>query len=334
MPRGMAAGYTMHLPEEYRMHMSRRQMFEELVVLLAGRVAEETALDDICTGASNDIERATQTARDRVTPGSYTHLADVNVLFNPQMQNLPYSLEAEQSILGGILLEPETVSEVMEYITRPEMFYRKQHQGLFSVLINMFNINRTIDFVTVLDEVDRAGIFDSPENAKGYLVQLMGLVPTTANILDYCRIVQEKYYIRTLMLACTEVISKANDGDVDARQLLDLAEQKIYDIRQGKDASAMEKIDTVIIAAYDRLLKLTGENKEEYEGLRTGFSRLDMLTAGLNKSDLILIAARPGMGKSSFAMNIAINVAKRYNREVAIFSLEMSNEQLILRALA
>ena len=114
------------------------------------------------------------------------------------------------------------------------------------------------------------------------------------------------------MLACTEVISKANDGDVDARQLLDLAEQKIYDIRQGKDASAMEKIDTVIIAAYDRLLKLTGENKEEYEGLRTGFSRLDMLTAGLNKSDLILIAARPGMGKSSFAMNMAINVAKRY----------------------
>ena len=253
----------------------------------------------------------------------------------PELTAPPYSLEAEQSILGGILLEPDTVSAVMEVITRPEMFYRKQHRNLFAVLVNMFNMNRTIDFVTVLDEAQRAAVFENADSAKAYLVQLMEMVPTTANILEYCRIVQEKYYVRTLMQACTEVIEKANEGEVEARQLLELAEQRIYSIRQGKDASAMQKIDTVIIEAYDRLLQLTGEDREKYEGLRTGFARLDMLTAGLNDSDLIIVAARPGMGKSSFALNIALNVARRYpEKDVAIFSLEMSNEQLILRAMS
>lgn len=251
-----------------------------------------------------------------------------------QLQNLPYSLEAEQSVLGGLLLEPENISLVLEYISRPEMFYRRQHRELFSVLINMFNMNKTIDFVTVLDEADRIGVFESSESAKMYLVQLMEFVPTTANIVEYCKIVQEKYYIRMLMIACTEIVERAGEGEVDAKQLLELAEQKIYDIRQGKDSSAMAKIDTVIIETYDKLLKLTGEDKEQYQGLKTGFSRLDMLLGGLNKSDLILIAARPGVGKSSFAMNIAINVAKRYKKDVAIFSLEMSNEQLVLRALS
>lgn len=265
----------------------------------------------------------TKTARDD-SPGMY----------DAQLQNLPYSLEAEQSVLGGLLLEPDNLSLVLEYIARPEMFYRRQHRDLFSVLMNMFNMNRTIDLITVLDEVDRAGVFESSENAKMYLVQLMELVPTTANITEYCKIVQEKYYIRMLMIACTEIVDRAGEGDVDAKQLLELAEQKIYDIRQGKDSSAMAKIDSVIVEAYDKLLKLTGEDRESYQGLRTGFSRLDMVLGGLNKSDLILVAARPGMGKSSFALNIAVNVARRYKKDVVFFSLEMSNEQLVLRALS
>lgn len=262
-------------------------------------------------------------------------MAQLETLLESQLQGLPYSLEAEQSVLGGMLLEPERVSEVMEFITRPEMFYRKQHRDLFLVLVNMFNQSRTIDFVTVLDESDHAGIFESLDSAKTYLVQLMELVPTTANILEYCKIVQEKYYVRSLILACSEITEKAREGEADARQLLEFAEQRIYDIRQGKDATAMSKIDSVIIEAYDNLLKLSGEDREQYEGLRTGFSRLDMLLAGLNKSDLILVAARPGVGKSSFAMNIALNVARKYpDKEVAVFNLEMSSEQLILRALS
>lgn len=252
-----------------------------------------------------------------------------------QLQNLPFSLEAEQSVIGGILLEPDVISSVLEYISRPEMFYKRQHRKLFAVLTNMFNLNRTIDFVTVLDEANIAGVFETADSGKAYLVQLMEQVPTTSNILEYCRIVQEKYYVRTLMTVCNEIINHGTEGDVDARQLLELAEQRIYDIRQGRDASAMERIDSVIIRAYDNLIKLTGEDKEKYEGLKTGFTRLDAMLAGLNKSDLILIAARPGVGKSSFVMNIAMNVAKKYpEKEVAVFSLEMSNEQLILRLLS
>jgi len=250
------------------------------------------------------------------------------------ISNLPFSLEAEQSVLGGILIEPETISTVLEYITRPEMFHKKQHRDLFAVFINMFNLSKTIDFITVLDEAGRADVFEDSDKAKLYLFSLMELVPTTANITQYCKIVQEKYYIRTLMIACNDITEHCTDGDIEAKQLLDLAEQKIYDIRQGKDATALTKIDTVIIEAYDRLVKLTGEDKDLYLGLPTGFGALDNLISGLNKSDLILVAARPGMGKTSFALNIATNVALKSKKDVAIFSLEMSNEQLVTRILS
>lgn len=249
--------------------------------------------------------------------------------------NLPYSLEAEQSVLGGLLLDPGCIANVMQYITRPEMFYRRQHQDLFTVLVSMFSLSKTIDFITVLDESCKASVFESQDSAKVYLVQLMEMVPTTANIVDYCLIVQEKYYIRTLMSICGDIVQKGSEEDADAKQLLELAEQRIYDIRQGKDSSSLAKIDKVIIEAYDKLLKLTGEDSDAYKGLRTGFSRLDVLMGGLNKTDLILVAGRPGMGKSSFALNVAVNAARHYpDKDVVFFSLEMSNEQLILRAMA
>ena len=164
----------------------------------------------------------------------------------------------------------------------------------------------------MLDEVADEEVFENREAAKVYLTQITQLVPSVSNIEAYARIVQEKYYIRCLMTASKEIIDSCADGMGDARMLLDNAEQRIYEIRQGKDSTALAKIDTVIIEAYDKLLKLTGENKEQYQGLRTGFSRLDRMISGLNRSDLILVAGRPGMGKSSFAVNIATNVARRY----------------------
>jgi len=248
---------------------------------------------------------------------------------------LPYSLEAEQSVLGGLLLQPDRMADVMQYLTRPEMFYRKQHQELFTVLLGMFSLNKTIDFVTVLDEAAKAAVFESQESAKMYLVQLMEFVPTAANIVDYCRIVREKYYLRALMTVCGEIVERGSEDDADAMQLLSLAEQRIYDIRQGKDLNSLARVDRVIIEAYDRLLQLSGEDSEAYRGLKSGFSRLDTLLGGLNKTDLILVAGRPGMGKSAIALNIAVNVARRYpEKDVVYFSLEMSSEQLILRALA
>ena len=132
-----------------------------------------------------------------------------------------------------------------------------------------------------------------------------------------------------------QIIERSRSGETEAEQVLEYAEQRIYDIRQGKDPASLTKIDTVILEAYDRLTKMSGEDKDKYLGLRSGFSRLDMILGGLNRSDLILLAARPGMGKSSFALNIALNVARRYpEKSVVMFSLEMSNEQLVSRAMA
>lgn len=258
-----------------------------------------------------------------------------NTITAETLENLPYSLEAEQSVLGALLLEPDRIAVVLEQVSRPEMFYRRQHQELFSILIGMFNLSRTIDFITVLDEVVRGEVFDSAENAKLYLVQLMEIVPTTANLSEYCRIVKEKYYLRSLITACGDIVARARDGEYAAEQVLEYAEQRVYDIRQGRDDTALAKMDSVIIETYDRLLKMTGEDKEQYLGLRSGFSQLDKMLGGLNRSDLILLAARPGMGKSSFAMNVALNVARRYpQKEVVMFSLEMSNEQLVSRAMS
>ena len=248
-------------------------------------------------------------------------------------QQLPYSLEAEQSVLGAILIDPACITRVMEYI-KPESFYRPQHQELFSVLTRMFVSSQTIDFITVLEMVKREGIFDTDEDAKIYLAQLAQIVPSTSNVESYAKIVQEKSYIRSLILASQKVIDLSRDGSTDARTLLDMAEQSIFDIRQGKDASGLTRIDEIILQTYDRLQKLSGEDKEQYMGLPTGFAALDSIITGLNRTDLILVAARPGMGKTAFGLNIAANVATKTGKQVAVFSLEMGKEQLVTRLLS
>lgn len=251
------------------------------------------------------------------------------------LEDLPFSLDAEQAVLGGMLIDPDCIPVVLEQLSTPQMFYRKQHAGLFEVFLNMSNLNKTIDFITVLDEVQRAGVFADAEEAKVYLAQLMEIVPSTANIVDYCAIIQDRYYRRRLIQTSKEIESYARDRDGTSAALLDLAEQRIYDIRQNKDASGLQPIGDLIVETYDHLQKLTGEDKELYLGLSSGFSALDIMLTGLNRSDLILLAARPGMGKTSFALNIAVNVAKKYaDKSVAIFNLEMSAEQLVGRILS
>jgi replicative DNA helicase len=163
----------------------------------------------------------------------------------------------------------------------------------------------------------------------------MNSVPTVANIESYCKIVEEKYYIRSLITAAKEIIQISSDGQESAAQLLDYAEQKIYDIRQGKEVDGLTRIDEVILNAYDHLGKISGADRDKYLGAKSGFSDLDNIITGLNKSDLLIIAARPGMGKTSFALNMATNVCRHSaNKEVVIFSLEMSKEQLATRMLS
>lgn len=251
-----------------------------------------------------------------------------------ELEQLPFSAEAEQSVLGAMLLEPSCISTVLEYVSTPDCFYRPQHRQLFSVLLQMFTMGENIDLITVLEAAKREQIFASDEDAKIYLTQLVQIVPSISNIESYAQIVQEKHYIRSLMFAARDIIEMARDPQTDARTLLDTAEHKVFSIRQGREAKGLIPIEEVILSTYDQLQRLSGEDREEYTGLSSGFSHLDTITSGLNKTDLILLAARPAMGKSAFALNIAANVATRAKKAVAIFSLEMSREQVVQRILS
>ncbi len=181
--------------------------------------------------------------------------------------------------------------------------------------------------VTVLDAVDHAGIFASTEEAKVYLAQLAETVPAISNVEQYARIVQEQYRMRQLIQVGQSLIRQAEEG-ANPDLALESAEQKLYELRSGRDSSELSHIGSSILDIYNTLQNLSGEDREKYMGIPTGFSYLDTKLTGLGRSDLIILAARPGMGKTSFALNIATNVAKKQKIPVAIFSLEMSKEQL------
>lgn len=247
---------------------------------------------------------------------------------------LPFSAEAEQSVLGAMLIEPTCISTVLQYITSPECFYRPQHKQLFSIMMQMFTMGGNIDFITVLEEAKAQRVFVADDDAKVYLTQLVQIVPSTSNIESYAQIVQEKHYVRSLIYAAKDIIEMGRDSQVEAKTLLDSAEQKIFSIRQGREAGGLIPVEEIILSTYDQLQRLSGDEKDEYTGTPSGFSQLDSITTGLNKSDLILLAARPAMGKTAFAINIATNVATKSKKAVAIFSLEMSREQLVLRVLS
>ncbi len=248
-------------------------------------------------------------------------------------QNLPYSLEAEQSVLGAILIDPEKLADVMNQIRSPAVFYTAAHQQLYALMIKMFSESKPIDFVTLLEEAQRAGVFETEDAAKTYLLHLMEMVPTISNLPQYCEIVVEKYYLRNLLSTASDIAESVRDGDGDANDLLDAAEQKIYDIRQGRQTADLQPISEVVIGVYDNIYQMNARSDSRYTGIPSGFVGLDALISGLNRSDLILVAARPGMGKSAFALNIAANVALKNDVEVAVFSLEMSNPQLVSRML-
>ena len=249
---------------------------------------------------------------------------DANNFFSAA--EFPHSIEAEQSVIGAVLADPTVMPTVIEKV-KPEYFYSENHKKIFSIIYRMFTGGSPIDPVTVLNEVEKLGIFESASEGKRYLMEIANTLPTTENIESYCKIVADKYFIRSLGFAARGILDDIQSGETDAQLLLDSAEQKIYDIRQGRNVSGLSPLSEAVLEAYDRLGKITGEDKDKYVGARTGFS-------GLNKSDLIIIAARPAMGKTSFAMNIATNVARRSDKEVVIFNLEMSKEQLATRLLS
>jgi len=246
---------------------------------------------------------------------------------------LPYNLEAEQSVLGAVLVDSGCMSAVMDHV-RVESFFRQENSRIFEIMVRLFASGSPIDHITVLENVLNEKIFENDADARVYLANLVQILPSTANVEAYAKIVREKHYVRSLIMTAREIIENSQGGLADAQLLLDSAEQKIYDIRQGRESSTLHRIDSILVEIYDKLQRISGDNKDEYTGLSTGFSALDRVITGLNRSDLILVAARPGMGKSAFVLNLAVNVTRKSNKKVAIFSLEMSNEQLVERILS
>lgn len=247
---------------------------------------------------------------------------------------LPYSHEAEQAVLGAVLLDPECMEDVVNRV-KQDYFYLPQHRVIFASMMSMYTGSKAkIDPVVIADILVKEGQYDLA-GGREYLITLRDSVPSTANVETYAKIVEEQYYLRSLIATSQEIIEQASGGGADASMLLDSAEQKIYDIRQGKDVSGPKKVSDVIVnGVYDRLFKLTGDDKEQFKAIPSGFGMLDKYITGLNKSDFILIGARPAMGKTSFALNLAQNVSMIAKKKCVFFSLEMTKEQLAERLLA
>ena len=242
----------------------------------------------------------------------------------------PQSLEAEQAVLGSILIDSRVVADVVGILT-PEDFFLKQNKEIFETVYTMFNFSQTIDPVTVLNKMKELGVYH--DNSTDYIKQLMEITPTAANVVRYANIVREKAMLRGLAKASTDISEMVADEIGTASEMLETAEKKIYALRKGERNDSLEHIGTVLHKVFDRLTELS-QSDSLIPGLSTGLRDLDTKINGLNKSDLILVAARPAMGKSAFALNLAVNVAKKYKKTVAVFNLEMSREQLAMRLLA
>ena len=247
-------------------------------------------------------------------------------------RQMPHSLEAEQSVLGSMLIDANCVKDVMEQL-RPDDFYLKQNREIFETIYSMFVYSKPIDGVTVAGEMEKNGTYEE-STTRPYLAQLMDVTPTSANVMEYVGIVRDKALLRALYTVAGEISTMVQDGTGGASSVLDAAEQKIYAVRRGRSAQSMASIGVVLQGVLDHLSELSANGGKMLPGLPMGFGVLDDKMNGLNRSDLVLLAARPGMGKTSMALNLALNVARSSGQAVAVFSLEMSREQLVTRILS
>ena len=261
-------------------------------------------------------------------------MADEKLIYDLEGGKLPYSVEAEQAVLGSVIIDPKCLNEIAVQM-KTDYFYIPQHKEIYAAMSSMYELSQTIDFVSLLEKLKKDGVYDE-SGGKEYLTRLVQTVPSSANVLTYVAIIRERYYARALMSAAQNIIKDINENAVDSGKLIDSAEQRIYEIRQGREISGLTHIKSVIEnETYDRLSKMANpETREEYVGIPSGIGDLDKMITGLNKSDLIILGARPGMGKTSFALNIARNVAVNAGKTVCFFSLEMTRDQLAQRMLS
>jgi len=243
----------------------------------------------------------------------------------------PHSIEAEQSVLGSMLMDKESIIVVLE-VLKPDDFYKEAHREIFESIYNLFDKEEPVDLITLTEELKKRGTLEAIGGIP-YINSLSEGVPITANVKYYADIVEEKSTLRKLIKSSEEIINMSFASDTEVPQVLELAEKNIYDISQNRYQEGFAPIRSVLSETFDRIEELY-ENKKPITGLTSGFLDLDRKLSGFHKSDLILVAARPAMGKSAFALNLAQNAAIKASASVAIFSLEMSKEQLMLRMLA
>ena len=249
---------------------------------------------------------------------------------NSFMKQMPVSVEAEQALLGSIIVSPDAFDKIGGIITA-EDFYVEEHKHIYSALIKMYSQNKTIDVVTLVNALVELGDRDEAGGIQ-YITLLAESVPSAANVTDYAKIVKDKSTLRKLIHVCDEINEDAY-SESDVRRIIDSAEQKIFDISHNNDSKEFRHIRDVLQNVY-RDIEILSETKGAVNGTKTGFSGVDRMLVQMGKGDLIIVGARPGMGKTSFALNIATNVAKHSKKAVAIFSLEMSGEQLVTRIIS
>ena len=247
-------------------------------------------------------------------------------------KRLPVSVEAEQSVLGSILIKPSESFEAISGILDVDDFYIKEHRVIFSAMQEMFLSSSRIDTVTLVNKLVESGSRDQSGGLQ-YITQIAEIVPSAANVKDYALIVRDKALLRRLIGVSEEISDMAYGEQGKAEDIVDTSEQLIFDLAEKRHSGQLRSIKEIVGVVYQDIVKLS-ENKAVTTGVKTGFSGLDRLLVELGKGDLVLIGARPGMGKTSFAMNIAINFAKASDKNVCVFSLEMSCEQIVNRMLS
>ena len=251
---------------------------------------------------------------------------------NEQFQDRipPQNIEAEQAVLGAIFLEPASLTVTSEVLI-PEDFYRSAHQKIFNVMLKLNDEGKAVDLITVTEDLAAT---KSLEEVGGvtYLSELAGSVPTAANVEYYARIVEEKSLLRRLIRTATNIAQEGYSREDEVDELLGEAEKNIMAVAQRKNSGSFENIKDVLVRTYDNI-EVLANRKGDVTGIPTGFAELDRMTAGFQRNDLIIVAARPSVGKTAFALNIAQNVATKTDENVAIFSLEMGAEQLVMRML-
>ena len=242
----------------------------------------------------------------------------------------PHDIQAEQAVLGSMLLDKDAVIDAIE-VLKEDSFYREDNKMIFSAILSLYAKSEPIDLITVKSELTENGNFDKVGGLE-YLSSLPDKVPTTANVDRYIKIVEEKALTRNLIQTANELISLGYDETEEVDNILELAEKKVFDLSQNKSTKGYSSIKDVLVSSFAELEKLYNQ-KGRISGITTGFTDLDRQTSGLHNSDLIIVAARPAMGKSAFAINIATNAALKDEVPVAIFNLEMSKEQVVNRIL-